>query len=86
MASTTVGLRLDESTQERLKKLGQARDRSPHYLMKQAVEQFLAREEDIAAEDRLLNERWEKFVLTGEVYTHNDAKTRMANMMKSRRA
>ena len=86
MANSTVGLRLDEQTQARLKKLGEARDRSPHYLMKKAVEQFLTREEAIEAEDALLNERWEKYVLTGEAYTHEDATLEVAKMIKARRA
>ncbi len=86
MANATVGLRLDAQTQERLKKLGAARDRSPHYLMKQAVEQFLSREEEIEAEDQLLNDRWEKFVLTGESFIHEEAETSITNMIQSRRS
>ncbi len=85
MTKSTVGLRLDDQTQNRLKKLGVVRDRSPHYLMKQAVEQFLSREEEIEAEDALLNARWDKFALTGESYSHDEAQTRIANMIKSRR-
>ena len=74
MASNTVGIRLDEETQARLKKLGRNRDRSPHYLMKEAVETYLAREEIIEAEKMLIKERWEKFELTGETLSHDDVK------------
>jgi predicted transcriptional regulator len=45
MPNSTVGVRLSDETQQRLERLGQARDRSPHYLMKAAIEQFLDREE-----------------------------------------
>lgn len=74
MTSSTVGLRLDAETQTRLKKLGQERDRSPHYLMKQAVEHYLAREEAIEAEKELTLARWEKFELTGEALPHDEVK------------
>ena len=69
-----VGIRLDEDTQNRLKKLGESRDRSPHYLMKQAVETFLEHEEAIEAEKALLKSRWEKFEITGETVSHDDIK------------
>jgi len=74
MANTTVGLRLDTDTQARLKRLGNSRDRSPHYLMKQAVETYLKHEEEVEAEKVLLKARWEKFKLTGETVPHNDVK------------
>ncbi|MCP5082468.1 MAG: toxin-antitoxin system [Alphaproteobacteria bacterium] len=66
MTKATVALRLDSETQQRLKTLGEARDRSTHYLMKQAVEQFLAVEEGIEREKELMHVRWERFELTGE--------------------
>lgn len=75
MVKPTVGIRLDEQTQKRLKQLGDRRDRSPHYLMKEAVEVYLDREEEIEAERALLADRWEKYELTGESISHNDVKT-----------
>lgn len=75
MANTTVGIRLDEDVQNRLKKLGARRDRSPHYLMKEAVEHYLAQEEAIEAERDLMRARWKKFELTGETVSHADIKT-----------
>ncbi|MBL4855128.1 MAG: ribbon-helix-helix protein, CopG family [Robiginitomaculum sp.] len=74
MANTTVGIRLDDNTQARLKKLGNSRDRSPHYLMKEAVASYLKREEAVEAEKALLKSRWERFELTGEAITHSDMK------------
>jgi predicted transcriptional regulator len=44
-AGTTTSLKLDEETKARLQKLGQMRRRSPHWLMRQAIEEFLGREE-----------------------------------------
>ena len=75
MANLTVGIRLDRTTQDRLKTLGKTRDRSPHYLMKEAVEKYLATEEAIEAERALVQSRWEKFDFTGEILNHDEVKS-----------
>ncbi len=74
MANATVGVRLNEDTQKRLETLGKARDRSPHYLMKAAVERFLETEEALENERQLIKSRWEKYELTGETVDHGDVK------------
>ena len=86
MAKPTVGIRLDEDTQSRLKKLGENRDRSPHYLMKEAVETYLQREEIIESEKALLKERWAKFELTGETLPHDDVKSWAKSLSKPQSA
>ncbi|MGH1353600.1 MAG: CopG family ribbon-helix-helix protein [Thalassovita sp.] len=80
MANPTVALRLNEQTQDRLKALGQRRDRSPHYLMKEAVEKYLAEEEAVEAERDLMQARWERFELTGETVSHEDVKSWAKNL------
>jgi predicted transcriptional regulator len=40
-----VAIKLDQNTRDRLKRLGEARDRSPHWLMLDAVKSYVAREE-----------------------------------------
>jgi predicted transcriptional regulator len=72
MANATVGIRIDADTQNRLRELGKRRDRSPHYLMKQAVEQFLTRAERDEAELQLMQERWRNFELTGHTLAHEE--------------
>jgi predicted transcriptional regulator len=74
MANSTMGVRLSEETQHRLKALSKARDRSPRYLMKKAIERFLDYEESLEAERQLVKSRWEKFELTGETVDHKDVK------------
>ncbi|MEM1154116.1 MAG: ribbon-helix-helix domain-containing protein [Pseudomonadota bacterium] len=74
MAGQTMGVRLSPETQQRLEALGKARDRSPHYLMKTAVERFLETEEAIEAERQLVQSRWETYELTGETIEHEDVK------------
>lgn len=75
MANPTVALRLNEQIQDRLKALGQRRDRSPHYLMKEAVEKYLVEEEALETERDLMQARWERFELTGESLAHDDVKS-----------
>lgn len=41
----TTSIKLDGTEHERLRILGHARDRTPHYLMREAIRQYLAREE-----------------------------------------
>jgi predicted transcriptional regulator len=55
-----------------LEALAKAQDRTPHYLMKAAVERFLDVEEAQEAERRLVKARWERFALTGEAIDHED--------------
>ncbi len=42
--------------------------------MKQAVEKFLAHEEEIEREKQLMQSRWEHFELTGEAIAHSEVK------------
>lgn len=74
MPKTTVAIRLDKDVHERFKTLGQKRDRSPHYLMKAAVERYLEQEELEEAEIDLLNKRWAEYELTGVSISGNQVK------------
>lgn len=80
MAQTTLGIRLDEDTQARLKALGKTRDRSPHYLMKEAIVAYLSQQEAVEAEKALLKARWERFELTGETLTQTDMEAWAASL------
>ena len=80
MANSTLGVRLSEDTQHRLEALGKSRDRTPHYLMKTAVERFLDVEEALEAERQLVKSRWEKYELTGETVGHEDVKAWAASL------
>lgn len=71
--TSTSGIKLDAGTRKRLKDLGDARDRSPHWLMRTAIEQYLEREEIYEREKREDMERWERYQLTGEGVTHEAA-------------
>lgn len=45
MTTTTVGVKLDEATRERLKQAAQALDRTPHWVVKQAIFNYLEQHE-----------------------------------------
>ncbi len=68
----SVAVRLDADMKARLEKLGKARDRSPHYLMKEAIEAYVSREEWRAKEDAIIEERWRHYQLTGEAIPHEE--------------
>ena len=80
MGKSTVGVRLSDDVQGRLEALGKARDRTPHYLMKAAIERFLDVEEALEIERQLVISRWEKFELTDETLDHADVKSWAANL------
>ncbi|HGV6666169.1 TPA: ribbon-helix-helix protein, CopG family, partial [Escherichia coli] len=41
MATTTLGVKLDDATRERLKQAAQAIERTPHWIIKQAIFNYL---------------------------------------------
>ena len=71
--TSTIGIKLDEHTKERLKQLGTTRSRTPHWLMRDAIQQYLNREEQYEREKREDMERWERFQLTGDAISHDEA-------------
>lgn len=64
--STTQGIKLDENTQARLKVLAEKRKRSPHWLMRTAIEDYLEHEEQYEAEKAEDTARWEAYLVTGK--------------------
>lgn len=68
--STPQAVKLDDDTKKRLKELGELKDRSPHWMMKTAIDEYLVREERYEHEKQEDFQRWDRYVLTGEAYTH----------------
>lgn len=83
MNQKTVALRLDEDMQARLKLLGKSRDRSPHYLMKEAVERYVSHEEAKEEEKRILNDRWEEYQLSGASLSQEEVEAQVSEMISS---
>jgi predicted transcriptional regulator len=63
-------IKLDDEIYRRLQALAEARQRTPHWLMKEAIRQFLEREEESERIRRESLERWERFEATGEAVSH----------------
>ncbi len=82
MAVATIGVKLDEKTRERLKKLGDAKQRSTHWLMKDAIARYLASEERYELEKAEDLARWQRYVDTGNALSHEDVKARLEVMAK----
>ena len=72
MATATVGVKLDEKTRTRLKKLGRAKQRSAHWLMKDAIVRYLESEERYEQEKVEDDSRWRRYVDTGTHLTDDD--------------
>lgn len=68
--TTTVGVKLDEETRDRLKKLGAARQRSTHWLMREAIRKYLDEEEMIESRNREADAAWEEYQRTGQAVSH----------------
>ena len=63
---TSKAVKLDDATYSRLKALGESRQRAPHWLMKEAIKQFLDREEAAESRKKDTLERIARFEKTGE--------------------
>ncbi|MFZ0256563.1 MAG: CopG family ribbon-helix-helix protein [Gammaproteobacteria bacterium] len=72
MASITMGVKLDDEMRGRLKALGERRRRSTHWLMKEAIRDYVEREERTEREHQLTLERWEHYQTTGKSVSHEE--------------
>lgn len=63
-------VKLDDETKKRLQALGEIKDRSPHWMMKTAIDEYLVREERYEREKQEDFQRWDRYVLTGEAIPH----------------
>lgn len=69
---TTMGVKLDEDIRTRLKALGESRDRTPHWLMKKAITDFLDREEKLDKRNREADAALEEYKKTGQYVSHEN--------------
>ena len=65
-----VGVKLDDELQARLKALGERCERSPHWLMKKAISEYVDRMEAEENERQLIMSRWDNYQETGETVPH----------------
>ncbi len=68
----TKVVKLDSDTKERLDRLGESKQRSPHWIMREAIREYVDREEarEKFKQEALLS--WENFQETGRHLTHQE--------------
>ncbi|MGY4015840.1 CopG family ribbon-helix-helix protein [Aeromonas molluscorum] len=70
--SKPVSIKLDADIQERIKRLATSRERSAHWLMREAISQYVEREELRETFQRDTLEAWQEFQETGRYATAQD--------------
>jgi predicted transcriptional regulator len=72
-ATKPLAVKLDQVTRDRMKKLADAKHRTPHWLMREAIEQYVEREEkrETLRQDAL--NAWASYQTTGLHVTHTEA-------------
>lgn len=69
---TTTGIKLDPETHERLKHLAKVKDRSVHWLMKEAIGRYVAEEERFEREKAEDEVRYQHYLDTGSHVSNQD--------------
>lgn len=75
-----VSLKLDVSEHQRLKALAETKHRKPHYLMKEAIRQYLDREEKREALRQEAIRAWNEYRATGRHLTMEEADAWLAKL------
>lgn len=63
--TATTSVKLEPDVKERLQRLAEARQRKPHWLMREAIGQYLEREEKRQALYDDARQAWEEYQATG---------------------
>lgn len=66
MATKVVSIKLNEADQTRIASLAESRQRSSHFLMREAIAEYLEREEKRAAFIAEAETAWQHYQTTGE--------------------
>lgn len=80
VAPRPTTLKIDENTRERLKRLADARGRTPHWLMLDAIHQYVDREESRERLRQDARKAWEEYRLTGLHVTAEEADAWLAGL------
>jgi predicted transcriptional regulator len=80
MATSTTSLKLDDETKGRVKQLAVARRRSAHWIMREAIAQYLEREEKHEQFRQAATEAWNDYRTTGLHVTANEADAWLARL------
>jgi predicted transcriptional regulator len=75
IATRPVSLKLEQSDHDRLKMLADSKQRKPHFLMKEAIRQYLDREEARESFKQEALASWKKYKETGSHLTGDEVDT-----------
>ncbi len=76
----TTSLKLDDETKDRVRRLAATRRRSAHWLMREAIEQYLVHEEARDAARQAALAAWADYQATGLHVTAEEADTWLARL------
>ena len=83
MSATTLSsttLKVDQATKDRVKRLAEARHRTPHRVMLDAISEYVEREEKREAFRQDGIRAWEAYQTTGLHVTHDEADAWLAKL------
>ena len=75
-----VAIKIDADTKERLKRLAASRQRTPHWLMREAINQYVTREEKREALRQDGINAWNEYRSTGQHATFEEADNWLAKL------
>jgi predicted transcriptional regulator len=84
--TTTTSLKLDPETKDRVQRLAAARRRSAHWVMREAVEQYVEREEKRLQFHQDALAAWADYQATGLHATAAEADTWLAKLEAGKKA
>jgi predicted transcriptional regulator len=79
-ATSTTSLKLDDEMKSRVQRLAAARRRSAHWLMREAIEQYVEREEVREQSRQSALSTWAEFQATGLHVTAEEADAWLAKL------
>ncbi len=86
MAQATTSLKLDPETKERVRRLAAACRRTPHWILREAIEQYVDREEKREQFRQDAQAAWEHYQATGLHLTGAEADAWLAKLEQGRKA
>lgn len=75
-----VAVKLDPEVHARMRQLAKAQHRTPHYLMREAIAQYVEREEKREALRQDALNAWAAYQATGQHVTHAEADAWLAQL------
>lgn len=78
--TAATSIKLDEELKGRVQHLAQARRRSPHWIMREAIAQYVEREEKREALKQDALDAWEEYRRTGQHLTLEEADAWLAKL------